>query len=537
MDLKSFVVLFFLIGCGVEGNILPSGPVDVVLGRNVTLQTVVGNLGTDFIVITWSYSDGHDLDPIATATPTGMKNVNDRYVGRVTINVTNGYLTLSALRAEDSGDYSISIIPQSFTPLTGEIKVRVLEPVSDVLIKSSVPEAVELNDTVTLTCSAKGSFLKFTWINGSVPLKVDGRRITAKEEELKSVLTIYNVLRSDLIGPIFCSAANKLETEKSAPFNLTVHYGPDEVKISPSKPAQYIRAHSDFNLTCSAVSSPAPSFLWFYNEEQVKTEGRILSLNIIEKLGYGKKEGQYTCSASNDKTKRSVRSAPVTFGIMEPISGAKLVGPTSVLIAGNSSANLSCSAESGAVKTRAWLKNGKPLSAGGRVTFSGDMSSVAVAPVQKEDNGKYTCQLINPVNTEQAVFNMVVHYGPETPVVEGRDAVEVEDLVTLVCSALSSPPANYTWKFNGTLTKEQSNTFTIDRAVYSDSGTYTCEASNAITGKKSASTHTLSVKEELVEGLSDGAIAGIVIGVLVALAAAIAVVFYCRQKVPVESPY
>lgn len=43
------------------------------------------------------------------------------------------------------------------------------------------------------------------------------------QEEESSLLTITGVLRSDLVGPIFCSVANKLETEKSAPFNLTVY--------------------------------------------------------------------------------------------------------------------------------------------------------------------------------------------------------------------------------------------------------------------------------------------------------------------------
>ncbi len=43
------------------------------------------------------------------------------------------------------------------------------------------------------------------------------------QEEFSSNLTIKDVLRSDLVGPIYCTAANNLETEKSAPFNLTVY--------------------------------------------------------------------------------------------------------------------------------------------------------------------------------------------------------------------------------------------------------------------------------------------------------------------------
>lgn len=66
------------------------------------------------------------------------------------------------------------------------------------------------------------------------------------QEEASSLLTITGVLRSDLVGPIFCSVANKLEMEKSAPFNLTVyckycapgdssHAGSDMFKAHPLK--------------------------------------------------------------------------------------------------------------------------------------------------------------------------------------------------------------------------------------------------------------------------------------------------------------
>lgn len=62
------------------------------------------------------------------------------------------------------------------------------EPVSNVDIKSNVPDAIEYNSTVILTCSAIGSSLSFKWINGSVPIVVDGTRIT--EIKVSSTLIV-----------------------------------------------------------------------------------------------------------------------------------------------------------------------------------------------------------------------------------------------------------------------------------------------------------------------------------------------------------
>lgn len=62
------------------------------------------------------------------------------------------------------------------------------EPVSDVIIKSNVPDAIEYNSTVILTCSAKGTSLSFKWINGSAPIVFDSTRIT--EIKVSSTLIV-----------------------------------------------------------------------------------------------------------------------------------------------------------------------------------------------------------------------------------------------------------------------------------------------------------------------------------------------------------
>ncbi|XP_071355421.1 cell adhesion molecule CEACAM5-like [Trachinotus anak] len=538
MDPLSFksLLLLSLVGCCAGQDILPEGPVDAVVGKNVTLKTLLDK--AQYAYITWNYNDGTEQINVATLGPKGTK-VNEPYSGRASINATTGGLTLTALQAEDSGDYSISILSDDSSTRTAEIRLRVLKPVSDVVIKSNVPEAIEHNSTVVLNCSAKGSFLTFTWINGTAPIVADGKRLTIKNEELSSALTITGVLRSDLVGPIYCAAANKLEKEMSAPFNLTVYYGPDEVTISPPSPPEFIKSGSNFNLSCLTSSSPPATFSWYHNQLPMEASGSVLTLKVIEEHGLGIQKEGYTCTANNAKTMRTVASPAVSFAVMEPISGTTVTGPTSTLIAGNSTANLSCQATAGTVKERTWLKDGKPLAASSRLVFSADRSSMMISPLQKEDNGDYTCQLTNPVSSDAASYKMVVNFGPEPPTVSGNGAVEVNDPVTLTCSSMSVPPANYTWKFNGTLTDVKTAQYTIEKAVYKNTGTYTCEAHNAITGKTATHTHNLSVKEEgaLDEGLSDGAIAGIVIAVLVALGAAIGLIIYCRQKVPVESPY
>lgn len=328
-----------------------------------------------------------------------------------------------------------------------------------------------------------------------------------------------------------------LTNQTSDPFSLTVYYGPDNVAITPANPPKFVESGSTFSLTCSAISLPAATFRWFYNGSVMETTSPNLTLAAIEAYKVTATTN-FTCRAENAKTQRNGTSAVVSFGVMKGIASAELKGPNGVLIAGNSSANLSCQATGGTVETTEWLKNGRRLADDPRVVFGTDGRSVFITLLQKEDNGNFTCRVKNSINSKDAVYTMVVNYGPEQPTVTGAKATEVNRQVMLTCSAPSVPAASYTWKLNGTDTKINTAVYTIESAAYKDSGTYTCEAYNRITGKTTTTSHKLSVKEEgALDGLSDGAIAGIVIGVLAAVGVAIGLFFYCRQKVPVNSPY
>ncbi|XP_075907579.1 cell adhesion molecule CEACAM5 [Nelusetta ayraudi] len=532
------LLLLTLAGSSWAQDLLPDGPVDAVLGRNVTLKTLVKPVYT-FIV--WNFNDGTEQVHIATRTETGLNTNDALYKDRVSVDPVTGSLTLTALRADESGDYSITIIKEDGSTLTAEIKLRVLEPVSEVSISSNLAEVIEVNSTLVLTCSAKGSFLTFTWNNGSTPLLATSSRVSIKEAETSSTLTIIDVLRSDLSRPLSCTAANKLEMKRSAPFNFTMFYGPDGVTISPSSPPSFIASGGSFNLSCGASSWPTASFSWYREKQKLEHFQEVLPQKVLEVYGLNKPPASYTCMATNTKTGRAVLSPAVTLGIMASITSITLTGPSGApLLAGNSSANLSCAASGGPVSKTTWTKDGQQLPLSSRMTLVKNETLLIISPLQPEDNGDFSCKLENKVSSKTATISMEVYYGPDSATVSGEEAVEVNDPVMLSCSAPSMPLANFSWTFNGSSLVDMAKpVLTIDKAVYKNSGTYECKASNTATGKIATARHLLAVKEEgaLDEGLSDGAIAGIVIGVLVALAAAIALVIYCRQKVPVESPY
>ncbi|CAB1333941.1 unnamed protein product [Coregonus sp. 'balchen'] len=117
--------------------------------------------------------------------------------------------------------------------------------------------------------------------------------------------------------------------------------------------------------------------------------------------------------------------------------------------------------------------------------------------------------------------------------IKGPTEIEVGQKFTLTCSADSNPPANYTWMLNGTEIPGHSPEFPKEKSEYSDSGDYTCTATNDVTRIKTSEVHKLSVKVEGAlspDGLSSGAIAGIVFGGLLVVGVAVGVSVLHQEK-------
>lgn len=94
---------------------------DAILGRNVTLTTLLDK--PEFLFIIWNFNDGKEQVNVATLSTSGL-TVNPQYEGRASVDANNGNLFLQAVRSDDSGDYSITVLTD--TTRTGDIKLRVL---------------------------------------------------------------------------------------------------------------------------------------------------------------------------------------------------------------------------------------------------------------------------------------------------------------------------------------------------------------------------------------------------------------------------
>ncbi|XP_030648178.1 carcinoembryonic antigen-related cell adhesion molecule 5 [Chanos chanos] len=513
------------LGCWSGSLSQGAGKVKGVLGKNVTLEPTIdiassGNL----VTMTWTFKNA-DNDIVIYTGLSGSERYDTKYVNRAKCNKTTGVLRLSGLTKADNGDYTLSIVGTD-NSIADAIELEVLEPVSGVKIMSSLSEAVEFNSTVVLNCTAKGSYITYKWKNGSSSLQGDGTHIQLSSNG--QTVTVNNVFRTDLQGPIYCIAENPLESETSAPFNLTVSYGPDNIVMTVQPMQTTLKKGSNLTLTCSAQSSPAASLQWMHNGADLKQEtGKLTLANLQEK-----DNGNYSCVAYNSKTKRYATSAVAVVTVIEALSGTNITGPSMPLIAGKSTANLTCEAAAGKATKVMWLKDGKPLSLSNRVALTADEHTLTFSSLERTDNGMYKCVLSNAVGESSAQFRLDVNFGPEESKISGPEAVEIHDPVLLNCSVQSKPTATYTWTLNGTVKDQTSSVYTINNPSYKDSGTYVCTAYNPVTGRNQSATHVLSVKEEGAldeEGLSGGAIAGIVIACVIVIVV-IACVVYCRRN-------
>ncbi|XP_019210747.1 carcinoembryonic antigen-related cell adhesion molecule 6-like isoform X2 [Oreochromis niloticus] len=311
-----FIVIMAFEGFTEGVGVLPDGPLIAAVGETVKFNTTLTPTGPPFPTATWILNDS-----IIIISSTNINDNGPEYEGRVTLFPSTGSLELRNLVLDDSGAYSVTIVPGG----AGRTMLVMYEKVSSVLVTSSSTDLVEFSGSVSLSCSASGSSLSFLWFNGSSEVTASDR---VQLTDGGSSLTIINVTRSDQ-GPFKCRVSNPVSTSTSDPVNLSISYGPENIHLILSPSQEYFAVGSDISLTCSVESRPLAQFKWFLNGDQLPDSGSELRLMNVQMS----QSGNYSCQAFNSKTLRSQTSHPSAITVLEPSSGLSAGAIAGIVIA------------------------------------------------------------------------------------------------------------------------------------------------------------------------------------------------------------
>ncbi|XP_039627308.1 T-lymphocyte surface antigen Ly-9-like [Polypterus senegalus] len=184
-------------------SITPS-PIFGQSSDNVTFDVSIKPTNMVLQAVTWTVNITNN----AVIWTGGAISYGQGYEGRAHLNTMTGSLSLFRLTLSDSGQYNVTIITTGGASMTGNITLKVLDPVA-------VPK-IQFNDAVTLSCMASGSDVSYQWFNGSSEV-LDTERILLSVD--RKTLMISRVVRSD-DGPFYCYVYNNVSNSTSKPFNL-----------------------------------------------------------------------------------------------------------------------------------------------------------------------------------------------------------------------------------------------------------------------------------------------------------------------------
>ncbi|XP_073781987.1 hemicentin-1 isoform X2 [Danio rerio] len=480
--------------------------------------------------------------------------VASAYRDRVSFDKNTLALELRNLKLEDSGSYSLTVVPSSGDQVRGETALQVFEQSlaedESSVNTISLPHAVQVQgqnvdrdlQIPELTNEVVGGSVKFIpnnppstaikvvqWKFGTTgiltgppdsPLIVSTYRNRISFDKNTLSLELRNLKLEDsgsysLIA--LDSGANQLRGETSLQVfeenvdedlqlpELTTGGVGGHVMFIPNKiPSTAIDVIIwQFGTTIILTGNPdSPSVTSAYRD-RVSFDKSTLSLELRNlKL---EDSGSYSLTlltSSGDQLR-----GETLLHVFDYIHDVILIGPEEALIERESSANIT-SKGSGTITSVQWMKDNSPLSSSSRIIFSSDNRSVSISPVERSDTGEYQCTYSNPVSSETAKLTLIINYGPDGVSIRGPDVVDSGVRVSLSCSAKSEPSASFSWTFNGLDTGVTSDTLTVDKTDFTDSGEYICTAFNRITNRRESQKHMLLVqgKDHQLPELINGAV-------------------------------
>ncbi|KAJ8287732.1 hypothetical protein COCON_G00003910 [Conger conger] len=252
------------------------------------------------------------------------------------------------------------------------------------------------------------------------------------------------------------------------------------------------------------VTRPEPGYAGRVSLNNVTGSLELRELTLRDSGDYS-----VTLTTSNAET----LPGETRLNVYERVSNVTVRVSTTDLVEFNDTVQLECSALGSSLFYR-WHNGSSDITASERVHLSADSRILTISRVLRTDRGPLYCTVSNAISngTSQPVL-LNISFGPDDVKVTVDPPKVVHPTgsnLTLSCSAQSSPPAEFTWAFNGMNTEGQK--LNLENIQESQSGGYTCWAHNNITLRSQPSD---PIQISVIEKISDVNITGPT-GVLIA---------------------
>ncbi|XP_071421021.1 hemicentin-1 [Pithys albifrons albifrons] len=402
-------------------------------------------------------------------------------------------LRLERARLSDSGRYvCVATNVAGLADSKYQLSVHVPPSIAGYLQLPENISVVEKNP-ISLVCEASGIPLPaITWLKNGWPITLNNSvRILSGGRTLR--LSHAGAADTGRYTCVVTNAAGELSKD----FHLSVLVPPGIVGENTLEDVKVKEGHR-VTLTCEVTGSPVPQVSWLKDGQPVPEDGehRVVSGGRSLQIPHAQvtTTGRYTCVASNaagDRSKTYNLNVLVAPSIVGADSQGNAEGVTVVL---NSPTSLLCEAYSYPPATITWMKDGKPLESSRNIRILPGGRTLQILRAQEDSAGRYTCTATNEAGHTSKHFEVNVHVPPTitrgdlsgTGLSPREVKIRVNHSLTLQCEAQAVPAAAISWYKDGqplkaddhVLIQASGQTLHIEEAQVSDTGRYTCVASN-----------------------------------------------------------
>ncbi|KAM4608731.1 titin-like [Polymixia lowei] len=357
-------------------------------------------------------------------------------------------------------------------------------------MKLEPSQLVETGQPLTLSCKVHGSpVISAKWFKNGCEISSDYRHTMSFSNSVASLEVVDCTVEDS--GDYVCVASSEAGSDRCSS-TVTVKEPPTFVR--PFESSDFVKG-SDIILEGTVSGSSPFEISCYLNDKQIRNDRRhtISVQNHTVTLQISKCEagdaGKYQCTVANDVGETS---CCCHVSLKEPPSFVQRLDNMTSLV--GSEVSMKCMLSGSLPMTVSWIKDDRELTEDEHIKMSYETKAAILnlRNAQITHGGKYICQVQNEAGSQRCVAVLTVTERKVPPNFTKRPSESMEDsvgkMVKMESRVSGSQPLTINWYKDNTgiyssdkydiSFKNNMAVLCVKHSAVSDSGVYSCEASN-----------------------------------------------------------